>query len=240
MRCEMWWCGTVVMKNATCCVTVTCVISDVENDAKWCDFRCGGVMSDVVVRCKIKIWWCNAMWNMVWCEICCDVECGCGMVRDVDCCCDDVEHVVLRDVVVWNVVPRHTAVSCDLWRRIWWSEVRCVATSTVRCGVENCYVVMWCGMLCNGGVWCGMVWCGRWCDVKIFWCDVCDVKCNLNPTNCINTTALVICNVAGTHTRMKRIAHNFTHTSKVIRVQMRIGGCLRAELNDATDDIYLL
>ena len=21
------------------------------------------VMSDVVVRCKIKMWWCNAMWN---------------------------------------------------------------------------------------------------------------------------------------------------------------------------------
>ena len=33
------------------------------------------VMSDVV-RCKIKMWWCNVMWNMVWCEMCCDVECG--------------------------------------------------------------------------------------------------------------------------------------------------------------------
>ena len=41
-----------------------------------CDDRCGNtkqcvVMSDVV-RCKIKMWLCNVMWNMV----CCDVECG--------------------------------------------------------------------------------------------------------------------------------------------------------------------
>ena len=28
--------------------------------------------SDVVVWCKIKMWWCNAMWNMVWCKICCN------------------------------------------------------------------------------------------------------------------------------------------------------------------------
>ena len=50
-----------------------------------CHVRCGKwslcvVMSDVVVLCKIKMWWCNAMWNMVWCELrCCDVECGCGV-----------------------------------------------------------------------------------------------------------------------------------------------------------------
>ena len=37
------------------------------------------VMSDVVVWCKIKMWWCNVMWNMVWCEMCCDVEGGCGV-----------------------------------------------------------------------------------------------------------------------------------------------------------------
>ena len=30
--------------------------SAVENDA---------TLSDVVVGCKIKIWWCNAMWNVV-------------------------------------------------------------------------------------------------------------------------------------------------------------------------------
>ena len=46
----------------------------------------------------------------------------------------------------------------------------------------------------------------------------------LNLTNYINTTALVMWNVAGTHTRMKPTAHNFTHTGKVIRVQRRKGG----------------
>ena len=116
MRCEMWWCGTVAMKNATCCVAVTCVMSDVENDAKWCDFRCGGVMSDVVVRCKIKIWWCNAMWNMVWCEICCDVECGCGV---------DVEWCEMWTVaVMWNT----------LCLEMWWCEMWCR-------GILQCHVI---------------------------------------------------------------------------------------------------
>ena len=34
------------------------------------------------------------------------------------------------------------------------------------------------------------------------WCRVeqCDVKCNMNPTNYINITALVVWNVARTHT----------------------------------------
>ena len=50
------------------------------------------------------------------------------------------------------------------------------------------------------------------------------MKCNLNPTNYINTTALVMWNVAGTHTHTKAKAHNFTHTGKVIRVQRRKGG----------------
>ena len=27
------------------------------------------VVSDVVL-CKIKMWWCNAMWNTVWYEMC--------------------------------------------------------------------------------------------------------------------------------------------------------------------------
>ena len=41
----------------------------------------------------------------------------------------------------------------------------------------------------------------------------------------INTTAFVMWNVARTHTCMKPIAHKFTHTGKVIRVQGRKGGC---------------
>ena len=48
------------------------------------------------------------------------------------------------------------------------------------------------------------------------------VKCKLNPTKHINTTALVMWNVAGTHTHTKPMAHNFTHTGKVIRVQRKI------------------
>ena len=44
-------------------------------------------MSDVVVRCKVKMCWCNVMCNVVWCELCCDVECGCGVeVVDVEWC----------------------------------------------------------------------------------------------------------------------------------------------------------
>ena len=63
------------------------------------------------------------------------------------------------------------------------------------------------------------------------------MKCSLNPTNYINTAALVMWNVSGTHTRTKPMAHNFTHTGKVIkpmahfthtgkviRVQRRKGG----------------
>ena len=45
------------------------------------------------------------------------------------------------------------------------------------------------------------------------------MKCNLNPTKYINTTALVMWNVAGTHTRMKAMTLNFTHTGKASRVQ---------------------
>ena len=47
------------------------------------------------------------------------------------------------------------------------------------------------------------------------------MKCNLNPTNYINTTALVMWNVAGTHTRTKPMAHNFTHTGKVSNQKSR-------------------
>ena len=75
------------------------------------------------------------------------------------------------------------------------------------------------------------------CDAEL---ELCDVKCNLNPTNYINTAALVMWNVAGTHTRTKPMAHNFTHTGKVIRVQRRKGWVLWAELNTTENTIYLL
>ena len=72
MWCEM--CGIVVMKNvayAMCCVIVM-------RCQMWKMMQCVG-MSDVVVWCKIKMCWCNVMWNMVWCEMCCNVECRCGV-----------------------------------------------------------------------------------------------------------------------------------------------------------------
>ena len=61
---EVWNCGgdECGICNALC---DCCVMSDVENDAMCCDVRCGGVS--------------NAMWNMVWCKICNNVECGYGV-----------------------------------------------------------------------------------------------------------------------------------------------------------------
>ena len=56
------------------------------------------------------------------------------------------------------------------------------------------------------------------------------MKCYLNPINYINTKALVIWNVTRTHTGMKPMAHNFTHTGKVIRVQRRKGGCVEGRI----------
>ena len=56
---------------AMCCVIVVWCLM-------WKMTQCV-VMSDVVAWCKIKMWWCNVIWNMVWCELCCDVECGCGV-----------------------------------------------------------------------------------------------------------------------------------------------------------------
>ena len=118
------------------------------------------VMSDVVVWCKVKMWWFNGMWNMLWCEICCIAErCGCGvqqlwMWNRARCglwLCD-VEHV-LWDVVAWNGgAEADCSVMWSQILKIWWSEVRCVSTQCPRCGVGHWYVVMWCGMLCNGGV----------------------------------------------------------------------------------------
>ena len=61
LRCDVK-CGDVElwrrMSYAICCVTVVRLMSDVENDAMW------------------YMWWCNVICNMVWCEMCCDVECG--------------------------------------------------------------------------------------------------------------------------------------------------------------------
>ena len=39
------------------------------------------VMSDVVVWCRIKMWWYICVWccGMIRCEMCCDAECGCGV-----------------------------------------------------------------------------------------------------------------------------------------------------------------
>ena len=64
------------------------------------------------------------------------------------------------------------------------------------------------------------------------------MKCNLNPTNYINSTAPEMRNVAGIHTRTKPMAHNFTHTGNQSPKEKR--WVLRAELNDTREDIYLL
>ena len=56
-----WWCGIVVMNVAYAVYRLLCDVR-YGNDAMCC-----------------QMWWCNAMWNMVWCEICYDVECGCGV-----------------------------------------------------------------------------------------------------------------------------------------------------------------
>ena len=64
------------------------------------------------------------------------------------------------------------------------------------------------------------------------------MKCNLNPTNYINTKALVIWNVTRTHTGMKPMAHNFTHTGNQSAEEKR--WVLREDLNDTTEDVYLL
>ena len=66
------------------------------------------------------------------------------------------------------------------------------------------------------------------------------MKCNLNPTNYINTTALVMWNVAGTHTRTKPMVPNFTHTGKVIKSPEEKMWVLRADLKDTREDIHLL
>ena len=63
------------------------------------------------------------------------------------------------------------------------------------------------------------------------------MKCNLSPTNYINTTALVMWNVASTHTSMKPMAHNLTHTGKVVKSAEENRWVLRADFNDATENL---
>ena len=76
------------------------------------------------------------------------------------------------------------------------------------------------------------------CDVKTFNVVWRSVKCNLNHTNYINTRALVRWNVAGTHTHTKAMALHAHRQSKQRPEEKR--WVLRADLNDATEDIYLL
>ena len=65
------------------------------------------------------------------------------------------------------------------------------------------------------------------------------MKCNFKPTYYINTTALVMWNVAGTHTHetkgIQLHAHRQSNQSPEEKMWV-----LRAELNDTTEDTYLL
>ena len=110
--CEMWWCG-IVMKEVA--YSMWCVI--VVWYQMW-KMMHRVVMSDVVVWCKtIKMWWCNVMWNMVWCEMCCDVERGCG--------------------VEW----------CEMWTMSVWCEICCaLRCGGVKWWWETDCGVMWCQM----------------------------------------------------------------------------------------------
>ena len=86
LRCQMWWCDV----KSRCAGVMWCGI--------WCGAwnSCGcGMVRDVDCGCVMwnmlcfEMWWCemvvgywlrcNVMWIMVWCEMCCDVECGCGV-----------------------------------------------------------------------------------------------------------------------------------------------------------------
>jgi len=73
------------------------------------------------------------------------------------------------------------------------------------------------------------------CDMKAFNVELSSVKCNLNPTNYINTTVLVMWNVAGTHTCTQLHAHRQSNQSPEEKRCV-----LREELNDVMEDIYLL
>ena len=65
------------------------------------------------------------------------------------------------------------------------------------------------------------------------------MQCNLNPTNYVNTTALVMWNVAGTHTHETNSTLHAHKPSNQSPEEKR--WVLRAELNDTgAEDIYLL
>ena len=177
-------------------------------DMVWCramsGVKCGDAMwNDGVVHGEYGVlWWrCDAEWfdailDMVWCGIMVEMQCGMCGMPWNMCC-----------GIVWCVIY--------IW--MWWCA--------------------WCGARWNLWAWCGMVcWdVVEWFEVNygamwnVVWCVCeiwCDVKCNLNPTNYISTTALVMWNVAGTHTHAWKqyMALNFTHTGKISRVQRRKGG----------------
>ena len=65
---ELWWWR---MWHMQCAVVVW--------RQMWKIMQCVVMSAVVVWRCKIKMRW-YAMWNMVWCEMCCGVECGCDVV----------------------------------------------------------------------------------------------------------------------------------------------------------------
>ena len=64
---ELWWWR---MWHMQCAVVVW--------RQMWKMMQCVVMSAVLVWRCKIKMRW-YAMWNMVWCEMCCGVECGCGV-----------------------------------------------------------------------------------------------------------------------------------------------------------------
>ena len=68
------------------------------------------------------------------------------------------------------------------------------------------------------------------------------MKCNLNPTNYMKTTALVMWNVARTsHTHTHETNGTQLHAHSQSNQSPEEKRCvLRADLNDATEDIYLL
>ena len=168
----------------------------------WCgklrrDVKCGDEECGICnVLCGVRCGkWCNVLLCQMWW---CDVKSRCGCVMWCGIWCGVKCAVMLNSCEMWTVAA-WCAICCALWWcemvvggrlrcnvrcRIWWSEVRCVATLNVRhwdTAWNMWYVVMWCGMSCNGDVmwngvmWSGVVWNGAtwkvvWC--KIFWCYV--------------------------------------------------------------------
>ena len=171
-----------------------CVTSDVENDAMCCQTWWRR-------WCQIKMWWCNAMWNMVvvWNVLWCWIWVWCGTVVGVEWCETwTVQWCRIYCALRCGAVKWRCEADCSVrWCQMYNMVVRGEMCCDIRClwDVEwnMRYVVMCYGMLCNGSVmvfWCdAMEWCVMW--KRLTWCWVVWMKCNLNPTNYINTTALV-------------------------------------------------